>query len=106
MKKFPSTPDGRYFVAKGRLWRCSNPELPEVERQSLVTSLMDARRRVKAALKLGDPQALASARHDVDLAKVGLGERGPVWWADDAPDYTSYAPKNTPYGDWWNGLSS
>jgi hypothetical protein len=26
-------PDGRYFVVKGRLWRCSNPALGEVELQ-------------------------------------------------------------------------
>ena len=34
MKKaaYPTTPDGRYFVVRGRLWRCSNPNLPEGDR--------------------------------------------------------------------------
>lgn len=33
---YPTTPDGRYFVVKGRLWRCSNPSLDEDVRQRLV----------------------------------------------------------------------
>ena len=44
--KYPSTPDGRYFVVKGQLWRCSNPALDEALRQQLVNELMDARRAV------------------------------------------------------------
>ena len=31
-------------------------------------------------------------------AKVELGERGPVWWSDGAPDYNRHLIKNTPYG--------
>jgi len=41
------TPDGRYFVVKGQLWRCSNPLLNEDVRQLLVDALMAARREVK-----------------------------------------------------------
>ena len=26
------TPDGRYFVVRGRLWRMANPQLDEAER--------------------------------------------------------------------------
>ena len=37
-------------------------------------------------------------------AKVALGERGPTWWGADA-DHNRYAPQNTPYADWWAGLS-
>ncbi|QDT11919.1 hypothetical protein K239x_39210 [Planctomycetes bacterium K23_9] len=48
------TPDGRYFVHRGRLWRCSNPSLEPDVRQSLVDELMAARRAVKAALQAGD----------------------------------------------------
>jgi hypothetical protein len=29
---YPVTPDDRYFVVRGRLWRMANPELPEEER--------------------------------------------------------------------------
>ena len=45
----PVTPDGRYFVVKGQLWRCSNPSLKEDVRQSLVDALLAARREVKKA---------------------------------------------------------
>jgi hypothetical protein len=35
----------------------------------------------------------------VHEAKTALGERGPVWWDDGAPDYTRKLLKNTPYAD-------
>ncbi len=41
--RYPVTPDGRYFVVRGRLWRMSNPALGEVERSRLVRKLMRAR---------------------------------------------------------------
>ncbi len=56
---------------------------------------MDARRAVRAAR--GNPVALAAARAEVDAAKHGLGERGPPWWTDGAPDYNRYMFENTPY---------
>ncbi|WP_166926556.1 hypothetical protein [Xanthomonas sp. 60] len=95
------TPDGRYLVVRGRLWRTSNPALPDAQRQRLVTQLMDARRAVKDALASGDEQDLRDARGDVDAAKVALGERGPVWWEDGAPDYNRHLAKNTPYAAWF-----
>ena len=39
------------------------------------------------------------ARARVHGAKIALGERGPVWWADGAPDYTRHLVANTPYAD-------
>lgn len=96
----PVTPDGRYFVVRGRLWRCSNPALSSAERDRLTHELMDARRAKKAAMKSGDGAARESARADVDAAKVALGERGPVWWTDGSPDYNRYLAKNTPYSAW------
>ena len=44
------------------------------------------------------------ARRQVHAAKVALGERGPVWWDDGAPDVNRHHPKNTSYADWWRGL--
>ena len=82
---------------RGRLWRASNPNLSEAERAKLVDRLMDARRAVGAALKAGDRTAEKAARADVHAAKVALGERGPVWWSDGAPDYNRHLVKNTPY---------
>ena len=93
------TPDGRYIVVRGRLWRASNPALPEAERQALVNKLMDARRAVRDAKD--DPVAMKAARAQVRAAKVALGERGPVWWQDGAPDENRTLAKNSSYADWW-----
>ena len=102
----PITPDGRYIVVRGRLWRRSNPHLSTAHRQTLVNALMNARRAVRAALAAEDPDQLAEARAQVDAAKVGLGERGPVWWNDGAPDLNRHMAKNTVYADWWAGLDA
>ena len=93
----PRTPDGRYIVVRGRLWRTTNPELPEAERQRWVNALMNARRAVKDAGRSGDEPAMKDARAAVHEAKVALGERGPVWWSDGAPDYNRKMVRNTPY---------
>ena len=71
-------------MVRGRLWRTSNPNLPENERERLVAALMSGRRAVRDAR--GDEAALKAARARVDAAKNALGERGPVWWEDGAPD--------------------
>lgn len=98
------TPDGRYIVVHGRLWRRQRPDLEPVQRDRLVRELMDARRAVRAAKRSGDEEALARARRAVDTAKHGLGERGPVWWTDGAPDQNRRMAKNTSYSDWYAGL--
>ncbi|MDR8364197.1 hypothetical protein [Pseudomonas sp. JL3] len=100
-----TTPDGRYFVIKGQLWRCSHPSLSEDVRQQLVNDLMAARREVKAAKASGDPGQLSAVRAKVQKAKVALGERGPVWWNDGSPDFNRYQVANTPYADWYLSLS-
>lgn len=100
----PVTPDGRYFVVRERLWRCSNPALPEDERQRLVHMLMDGRRAVGIAKRAGNTESERAARAVVDAAKRALGERGPVWWSDGAPDYNRHMVVNTPYAAWWAGV--
>lgn len=92
----PKTPDGRYILVRGRLWRATNPSLTEAKRQSLVAGLMAARRRVRS----DDPAVVSSARLAVDAAKRELGERGPVWWTDGAPDLNRTLAKNSPYAEW------
>ena len=96
--RYPVTPDGRYFVVKDRLWRCTNPALPEPERAVWVSALMQARRAVKDAATDTDK---AAARARVHEAKVALCERGPVWWTDGAPDVNRHHPRNTVYAVWW-----
>ncbi len=66
--------------------------------------LMDARRAVRAAKTDADEDALRQARSRVQAAKVGLGERGPTWWGGEEA-YDRMSPENTPYADWWAGLS-
>lgn len=102
--RYLTTPDGRYFVVRGRLWRCSNPNLTADRRDQLVSDLMLARRAVRSALASEDSDALATARRSVHEAKVGLGERGPVWWTDGSPDLNRRMVRNTSYADWFNGL--
>nr|WP_241229874.1 hypothetical protein [Tsuneonella rigui] len=85
-------------MVRGRLWRASNPDLSEAERQRHVDALMAARRAVREAKD--DPEAMKRARADVQAAKVALGERGPVWWRDGAPDYNRKMARNTPYAEW------
>ena len=104
--RYPVTPDGRYFVVRGRLWRRSNPALPEAERAALTRELMAARRAVRSALAAEDEAALHAARGRVHAAKVALGERGPAWWDDGAPDYNRHLAKNTPYRDWFAALDA
>ncbi len=80
------TADGRYLIIGGRRWRASDPRLAEAERARLVSELMSARREVGRALRVGDKTAAAAARERVHAAKVALGERGPVWWSEDAEE--------------------
>jgi hypothetical protein len=104
--RHPVTPDGRYFVVKGRLWRLADPSLPEAEKSALVSELMSARRAVKTAKQDGDAAAEATAHRDVDAAKQALGERGPVWWHGGDPDLNRHMVKNTPYASWFAGLKA
>lgn len=101
---YPVTPDGRYFVVRGRLWRMSDPALDPTKREKLVHELMDARRAVREAKTADDADALKKARHAVDAAKIALGERGPAWWDDGAPDYNRHLARTTPYADWFASL--
>jgi len=102
--RYPVTPDGRYFVVRGRLWRCTDPALDPGERAELTSELMAARRAKQVAMRADDPQAREAARARVDAAKQALGERGPVWWSDGAPDLNRRMARTTPYAEWFAGL--
>ena len=102
--RYPETPDGRYFVVRGRLWRRANPALPDAERAALVSALMRARGAVARARRNGDDAAEAAAHAAVDIAKRGLGERGPVWWDDGAPDLNRHMARTGPYAAWYAAL--
>jgi hypothetical protein len=104
MTAHPVTPDGRYFVVRGRLWRRSNPALSAADRQALVDSLMAARRGVATARRRKDAEAEHRAHAEVEATKVALGERGPVWWTDGAPDLNRKLLRNTSYSEWFNDM--
>ena len=101
----PATPDGRYFVIRGRLWRMANPDLDEAERADLVGRLMAARRAVRDARKRADCEVEAAAHIAVDEVKRALGERGPVWWDGCSPDLYRHMAKNTRYAEWYARLA-
>ncbi len=100
----PRTPDGRYIVVRGRLWRATNPNLPDEQAAALRKDLGRARSDVRRAKLADDAALMADARGRVHAAKTALGERGPVWWSDGTPDFNRYLAKNTPYAAWWAGL--
>lgn len=87
----PQTPDGRYLVSRGVLKRCTNPELSDSFRRVQLKRLMQSRLKNNASAVL--------------KAKIALGEAGPVWWNDGSEDYSGIAPSDTPYANWWAGLS-
>ncbi len=62
---------------------------------------MDARRAKSAAMRAEDVAAREMARARVDAAKVRLGERGPVWWSDGAPDLNRHMARTTVYAAWF-----
>jgi hypothetical protein len=99
------TPDGRYFLVRGRLWRMANPDPDEAERTALVGRLMAARRAVRDAKREADREAEGAAHKAVDEVKRALGERGPAWWDDGAPDLNRHMAKNTLYADWYATLA-
>jgi hypothetical protein len=96
---YTPTPDRRYFVVRGRLWRLSNPSLDPEIHERLVRELITARRAVRDAT---DSRERIAARLKVDAAKKALGERGDVWWDDGAPDYNRRLAVDTPYARWFS----
>ena len=103
----PRTPDGRYIVVVGsrgpRLWRATRPDLDASARECLTKELMNARQCIRKGA--GDVE-LASLRARVDAAKIALGERGPVWWTDGAPDLNRRLVQGTCYAEWWEQLNN
>jgi hypothetical protein len=104
--RHPVTPDGRYFVVRGRLWRCSDPHLSMEERKNITGVLMKARRDKGKAIRDGNVEKVQQAKQQVDAAKIALGERGATWWVDDAPDWNRHMARNTPYAQWFACLTT
>ncbi|CAO1613545.1 unnamed protein product [Sympodiomycopsis kandeliae] len=106
-KKYPVTPDGHYFIVRGKCWRCTNPNLANDRRAQLQKELMNARRLLtKKNQEKSTREEIQAQRDRVQKCKEELGERGEPWW-----DVTSQHPvvdrkmvRNTVYKDWWDQL--
>ena len=94
------TPDGRYDVVRGNLCRRSNPGLTPDQRAALVARLRDAEQRIQT--NTDNYLAVREAKTIAARTLVELGERGPVWWRDGAPDLHGQPIKQSPYGKWWD----
>jgi hypothetical protein len=84
MSETGSVDDDRWLVIDGRKWRRTDPVLDDTLVARLKSHLGRGRSGVRSAKSAGDENAVAAARRRVDLAKHGLGERGPYWW--DSPE--------------------
>ena len=93
------TPDGRYFIVRGRLWRLANPLLSDRARRYWIKELMRARRQIRDSW--GQQDVVQLARQRVSKAKHKLGERNPPWWAGNDPDYNRKKVENSPYASWF-----
>ena len=71
------TEDEKWLVVDGRRWRRTDPAIPAGELARLKSHLGRGRSGVRIAR---DDAELAATRHRTQLAKTGLGERGPKWW--------------------------
>lgn len=96
------TPDKRYFVARGVMRRCTNPNLDDRDRRAFIKTLMQARMAMRS---VDTAEELSDIRSRIDVAKIALGEAGPVWWDDDAVDVSGLHPSTTDYASWWEGLA-
>ena len=56
------------------------------------------------ALRAYDAVGREAARVRVDAAKLALGERGPPWWTDGAPDLNRRMARTTCYAEWYASL--
>ncbi|MBF4635768.1 biopolymer transporter Tol [Agreia pratensis] len=84
MSETGSVDDDRWLVINGRRWRRTDPVLDDELVTRLKSHLGRGRSGVRTAKSAGDDEAVAAARRRTDLAKHGLGERGPYWW--DCPE--------------------
>lgn len=78
--------DSRWLIIDGRRWRRTDPSLPSDLVEALTSHLGRARSAIRTAKRRGDDEVEKEARGRVDLAKHGLGERGPRWWESEEAD--------------------
>ena len=67
------TPDGRYLILRGRLWRATKPHLSKEEDYVLVKSLLQGRRMKGVAMRANYAHVQERARQEVDQVKRQFG---------------------------------
>ena len=77
------TDDEKWLVVDGRRWRRTDPAIPADALARLKSHLGRGRSGVRTA---GTDAELAATRRRTQLAKLGLGERGPKWWEQTAAE--------------------
>ena len=57
-----TTPDGRYIVVQGRLWRAANPTLSAERKVRYMRELLNGRRELRTAKVTGEEAAITLPR--------------------------------------------
>lgn len=86
------TPDGRYIVVRGWLWRATDPKLSDQQREKLMKELMTARREVRFT----DPDKKAAARRAVDKPSANWESEGRCGGMTTHPTTIDTLPKTLP----------
>jgi len=68
----PVTPDGQYFVVRGKLWRMANPNLAPAKKAALVNELMKARNAVRSPPSLRAIRSRRRRRITLSYARNGI----------------------------------
>ena len=94
------TPDRRYLVVGDKLLRSYNPDLPNDRIDELLIVLFNSRRDLRRARQREgtEPPELVGA---IEAARLALGQSGPVWWDDGAPDLDGAPVLSTCYAEWY-----
>ena len=102
-KRRLQTPDRRYLLLGDKLLRSYNPNLPNDRIDDLLVVLFNSRCDLRRARQCDgtEPLELVDA---IEAARRALGQSGPVWWDDGAPDLDGVPVLSTCYAEWFKSM--